>query len=85
MVKPGAIVVDVGTNFEPKLDEAGQPVVDDDGNAQQRLVGDVDFAQVEPVAGWISPVPGGVGPMTIASVLSNAVTLFKLIEGIAED
>lgn len=85
MVKRGAIVVDVGTNFMPKLDEAGQPMVDKDGNAQRRLVGDVDFAQVEPVAGWISPVPGGVGPMTIASVLSNAVTLFKLIEGVAEN
>jgi len=85
MVKPGAVVVDVGTNFVPKVDDAGQPVVDEQGNPQQRLAGDVDFAQVEPVAGWISPVPGGVGPMTIASVLSNAVTLFKLIEGVAED
>jgi methylenetetrahydrofolate dehydrogenase (NADP+)/methenyltetrahydrofolate cyclohydrolase len=57
MVKPGAAVVDVGINR------------DGDG----RLVGDVDFAAVREVAGWISPVPGGVGPMTIAMLLENTV------------
>jgi methylenetetrahydrofolate dehydrogenase (NADP+)/methenyltetrahydrofolate cyclohydrolase len=57
MVKPGAIVIDVGIN----RDEAG------------KLCGDVDFAGVAPVAGWISPVPGGVGPMTIAMLLANTV------------
>ncbi|CAN5706881.1 bifunctional methylenetetrahydrofolate dehydrogenase/methenyltetrahydrofolate cyclohydrolase FolD [soil metagenome] len=55
MVKPGAIVIDVGTN----RNDAG------------KLVGDVDFAAVKEVAGWISPVPGGVGPMTIAMLLVN--------------
>jgi methylenetetrahydrofolate dehydrogenase (NADP+) / methenyltetrahydrofolate cyclohydrolase len=57
MVKPGAIVIDVGIN----RDEAG------------KLCGDVDFAGVSQVAGWISPVPGGVGPMTIAMLLANTV------------
>lgn len=57
MVKPGAIVIDVGTNRT------------EDG----RLTGDVDFAAVREVAGWISPVPGGVGPMTITMLLTNTV------------
>ncbi|MGH8725775.1 MAG: bifunctional 5,10-methylenetetrahydrofolate dehydrogenase/5,10-methenyltetrahydrofolate cyclohydrolase, partial [Burkholderiales bacterium] len=57
MVKPGACVVDVGVN---RL-------------ADGKLVGDVDFAAVKNVAGWITPVPGGVGPMTIAMLLENCV------------
>ncbi len=57
MVKPGAVVIDVGMN----RDDAG------------KLCGDVDFASVEPVAGAITPVPGGVGPMTIAMLLANTV------------
>lgn len=60
MVKPGACVIDVGVN---RLSEAG---VD-------RLVGDVDFEAVRAVAGWITPVPGGVGPMTIAMLLENCI------------
>ncbi len=61
MVKPGAIVVDVGTTRVP--DEAGKT----------RTVGDVVFDEVAKVAGWISPVPGGVGPMTVAMLLRNVV------------
>jgi methylenetetrahydrofolate dehydrogenase (NADP+)/methenyltetrahydrofolate cyclohydrolase len=57
MVKPGACVIDVGINRLP------------DG----KLAGDVDFAQVKNVAGWITPVPGGVGPMTVAMLLENCV------------
>jgi methylenetetrahydrofolate dehydrogenase (NADP+) / methenyltetrahydrofolate cyclohydrolase len=57
MVKPGAIVIDVGIN----RDEAG------------KLCGDVDFAGAREVAGWISPVPGGVGPMTITMLLVNTL------------
>ncbi|HXF45488.1 MAG TPA: bifunctional methylenetetrahydrofolate dehydrogenase/methenyltetrahydrofolate cyclohydrolase FolD [Burkholderiaceae bacterium] len=57
MVKPGAVVIDVGTNRTP----------------EGKLVGDVDFAAVREVAGAISPVPGGVGPMTIAMLLVNTV------------
>ena len=60
-VKPGATVIDVGIN---RIDT-------EDGKG--RLVGDVDFAQVEPVADAITPVPGGVGPMTIACLLKNTV------------
>ena len=61
MVKPGAAVIDVGMN----RDENG------------KLCGDVDFAGVEPVAGWITPVPGGVGPMTIAMLLKNTILAAK--------
>lgn len=57
MVKPGAVVIDVGMN----RDEAG------------KLCGDVDFAGVSQVAGWITPVPGGVGPMTRAMLLVNTL------------
>jgi methylenetetrahydrofolate dehydrogenase (NADP+)/methenyltetrahydrofolate cyclohydrolase len=66
MVKPGATVIDVGMN----RDENG------------KLCGDVDFAQVEPVAGYITPVPGGVGPMTIAMLMKNTLTVAKLQNGI---
>ncbi len=63
MVKPGAVVIDVGTSR-----------VDDPTRKRGwRLVGDVDFASVSEVASWISPVPGGVGPMTIAMLLVNTV------------
>ena len=60
MVKPGACVIDVGVN---RLSDVGV----------NRLVGDVDFDAVKDVAGWITPVPGGVGPMTIAMLLENCV------------
>ena len=58
MVKPGAVVIDVGMN----RDENG------------KLCGDVDFAAVEPVASYITPVPGGVGPMTITMLMNNTLT-----------
>ncbi len=60
-VKPGATVIDVGIN---RIDA---------GEGKTKLVGDVDFASVEPVAGHITPVPGGVGPMTIACLLHNTL------------
>lgn len=82
MVKSGAVVVDVGTNFIPALDAAGRPLLDEAGNQQLQLSGDVQFAAVAQVAGWISPVPGGVGPMTIASVLCNTLLLYKQQLGI---
>ena len=62
MVKPGAAVIDVGMN----RDENG------------KLCGDVDYEAVEPVAGWITPVPGGVGPMTIAMLMKNTLMAAKL-------
>jgi methylenetetrahydrofolate dehydrogenase (NADP+)/methenyltetrahydrofolate cyclohydrolase len=63
-VKPGATVIDVGINRVPAPDK---------GEGKSRLVGDVDFAQVSDVAGAITPVPGGVGPMTIAMLMANTV------------
>lgn len=64
MVKPGAVVVDVGINR----------ITDADGNS--RLVGDVDFESVQQVAEFLTPVPGGVGPMTVAMLLQNTVTSY---------
>jgi len=63
MVKPGAVVVDVGINR----------VDDPSSESGSRLVGDVDFERVREVASWITPVPGGVGPMTVAMLLANTV------------
>lgn len=63
-VKPGATVIDVGINRIPAPEK---------GEGKTRLVGDVDFAEVEPVAGAITPVPGGVGPMTIALLMANTL------------
>ena len=65
MVKPGAAVIDVGIN---RIDEGGK----------SRLVGDVDFDAVKSVAGWISPVPGGVGPLTVAMLLANTLLAAEL-------
>lgn len=65
MVREGALVIDVGTNRLP------------DG----KVVGDVDFEGVSQKAGWISPVPGGVGPMTIAMLLDNTVESAKRMAG----
>ena len=62
MVKPGAAVIDVGMNR----------------NAEGKLCGDVDFASVEPVAGYITPVPGGVGPMTVAMLMKNTLTAARM-------
>ena len=73
-IKPGAAVIDVGVNRVPAPDK---------GEGKFRLVGDVDYASALPVAGWITPVPGGVGPMTIACLLANTVTTASLINGLA--
>lgn len=62
MVKKGAVVIDVGIN----KDENG------------KLCGDVDFIEVEPIASYITPVPGGVGPMTIAMLMKNTLTAYKV-------
>jgi len=59
-IKPGATVIDVGIN---RIEEDGK----------MRLVGDVDYPSAEAVAGAITPVPGGVGPMTIAMLLKNTL------------
>ncbi len=59
MVKPGAIVIDIGIN---RL-------------ADGKVVGDVDFENVAKIAGWITPTPGGVGPVTIVAIMWNALRL----------
>ena len=64
MVKPGAIVIDVGINRIP----------DSTKQSGSRLVGDVDYDEVKKIASAITPVPGGVGPMTIAMLLRNTLT-----------
>jgi methylenetetrahydrofolate dehydrogenase (NADP+)/methenyltetrahydrofolate cyclohydrolase len=67
MVREGAMVIDVGSN---RLDDG-------------TFVGDVDFGPVSQKAGWISPVPGGVGPMTIAMLLDNTLESAKRAAGFA--
>lgn len=66
MVKPGAVVVDAGISR----------------NEEGKVVGDVDFERVKEVAGWISPVPGGVGPMTVAMLLENTWESMRRLEGL---
>ncbi len=73
MIKPGATIIDVGINRVPRLDAAGEPVCNDEGKPLVETVGDVDFDAVLEVAGAVTPVPGGVGPMTVATLLSNIV------------
>jgi methylenetetrahydrofolate dehydrogenase (NADP+)/methenyltetrahydrofolate cyclohydrolase len=71
MVKPGAAVIDVGVNRVPDASKKSGFV----------LRGDVDYEAVEKIAGWISPVPGGVGPMTIAMLLRNVVSAAEAEQG----
>jgi methylenetetrahydrofolate dehydrogenase (NADP+)/methenyltetrahydrofolate cyclohydrolase len=66
MVKPGAVVVDVGMNK----------------NEEGKLCGDVDFVNVEKIASYITPVPGGVGPLTIAMLLQNTLNAYIARRGI---
>jgi methylenetetrahydrofolate dehydrogenase (NADP+)/methenyltetrahydrofolate cyclohydrolase len=72
-IKPGATVIDVGINRLPAPER---------GEGKFRLVGDVDFATASEVAGAITPVPGGVGPMTIACLLANTITTASLLHGL---
>jgi methylenetetrahydrofolate dehydrogenase (NADP+)/methenyltetrahydrofolate cyclohydrolase len=72
-IKPGATVIDVGINRVPAPEK---------GEGKTRLVGDVDYDEAVGVAGAITPVPGGVGPMTIACLLANTVTTTSLINGL---
>lgn len=74
-IKPGATVIDVGINRIPAPER---------GEGKMRLVGDVDFASASTVAGAITPVPGGVGPMTIACLLANTLTACSRMNGLEE-
>ncbi len=73
-IKPGAIVVDVGINRVPALEEG-----------KTKLVGDVDFESARHVAGAITPVPGGVGPMTVAYLMANTCRAAYLRQGLSWD
>lgn len=64
MIKPGAAVIDIGINVETTADG-------------ERVVGDVDYTSASEVAGWITPVPGGVGPVTVAMLMSNTLVALK--------
>ncbi|WDR05818.1 bifunctional methylenetetrahydrofolate dehydrogenase/methenyltetrahydrofolate cyclohydrolase FolD [Devosia rhodophyticola] len=72
-IRPGATVIDVGINRIPAPER---------GEGKTRLVGDVEFASASQAAGAITPVPGGVGPMTIACLLANTITTASLINGL---
>lgn len=74
-IKPGATVIDVGINRVPAPEK---------GEGKHKIVGDCDYASCAEVAGAITPVPGGVGPMTIACLLANTVTATARIHGFEE-
>ena len=74
MVKDGVVVIDVGINRVPDATK----------KRGYALKGDVDFEGIEPKASYITPVPGGVGPMTIASLIMNTLEAYKKRQGIAE-
>ncbi len=75
MIKPGAVVIDIGINRVEKKGPDGKPVLNDKGKPEKVTVGDVDFERACEVAGWITPVPGGVGQMTVAMLLAKVVGL----------
>jgi len=79
-IKPGATVIDVGINRI----EAPERGTNDDGSVKTRLVGDCHFESCAAVAGAITPVPGGVGPMTIACLLANTLTACCRTNGLPE-
>jgi methylenetetrahydrofolate dehydrogenase (NADP+)/methenyltetrahydrofolate cyclohydrolase len=70
MVKPGAVVIDVGINR----------IEDSSRKSGYRLTGDVNFKEVSPITSQITPVPGGVGPMTVAMLMKNTLKAFKLAQ-----
>ena len=76
-IKPGACVIDVGINRVP-FDNPEQAAA-----GKTKIVGDVNFKEALGVAGWITPAPGGVGPMTVAVLLQNTVTAAKRLAGLS--
>jgi len=76
-IKPGACVIDVGVN------RIGEKISEKTGNKIAILKGDVDFDEAKEIAGWITPVPGGVGPMTITMLMKNTLKSLKFKLGIA--
>ena len=74
MVKPGAVVIDVGIN---RIDDPSK-------KSGSRMVGDVAFKEVEEKVSYITPVPGGVGPMTIAMLMANTINAARCLNGMPE-
>ena len=72
MLKPGATLIDIGINR----------ITDDNGKS--RIVGDSDFESCSKTAGWITPVPGGVGPVTVSCLMSNTVSAAKRLKKLYE-
>ncbi|MDA8377622.1 MAG: bifunctional 5,10-methylenetetrahydrofolate dehydrogenase/5,10-methenyltetrahydrofolate cyclohydrolase [Planctomycetia bacterium] len=73
-VRPGAVIIDIGINRVTSTDMEGKSV--------SKTVGDVDFTAVAEVASWITPVPGGVGPVTVAMLLKNTLRAARLVNGL---
>ena len=79
MIADGAIVIDVAINRVPKgFDDAGEPLKNDKGKTAMRTVGDVDFEAAREKAAAITPVPGGVGPVTVAMLLKNTIACARV-------
>jgi len=79
MIKPGAVVIDVAINRIPAgFDENGEPIKTSKGKTKMITVGDVEFEKAKEIASHITPVPGGVGPMTVAMLLQNTVEASKM-------
>jgi methylenetetrahydrofolate dehydrogenase (NADP+)/methenyltetrahydrofolate cyclohydrolase len=76
-IKPGSCVIDVGVN------RVGEKISEKTGKKIAILSGDVDFDAAKEIAGWITPVPGGVGPMTITMLMKNTLKSLKFKLGIA--
>lgn len=81
MIKPGAVVIDIGIAQAPTLDARGEPVLDEQGRPRYHLAGDVDVESVSAKASYLTPVPGGVGPVTVAMLVHNTLIAAKLQRG----
>jgi methylenetetrahydrofolate dehydrogenase (NADP+)/methenyltetrahydrofolate cyclohydrolase len=84
MLKPGCVVIDIGIKQVPQLGPDGRPA-HDDGAPLYRIAGDADFDSVREVAAWLTPVPGGVGPVTVAMLVHNSVVAARLQAGLPPD
>lgn len=76
MLKEQAVVIDVGINRIPLLDSQGKPVLDEKGRPKKRIVGDVE-PEAREICSYISPVPGGVGPLTVVMLLKNTLECLR--------
>jgi methylenetetrahydrofolate dehydrogenase (NADP+)/methenyltetrahydrofolate cyclohydrolase len=78
MIRPGSAVIDIAINRIPKgFDEEGKPLLNEKGKPAMKTVGDVAYDEAVEVAGWITSLKGGVGPMTVAMLLKNTVEAAK--------